>query len=161
MRMAIELLPGEGRPELRAQLSQDIADLDELIGEILLASRLDALDHVEPREEVDLLALLAEEGARSGAEVSGEAVCIYGEARLLRRLIRNLLENARRYAAGSPIEVAVAPLNQGGARLRVADRGPGIPEPERERIFAPFYRPAGMQERSDGGGGLGLALGSF
>jgi signal transduction histidine kinase len=156
--MAIELLPGEGRPELRARLFQDIAELDELIGEILLASRLDALDHIERTEEVDLLALLAEEGTRTGAEVSGEPVCIQGDPRLLRRLIRNLLENARRYAASSPVETSVAPLNQSGARLRVADRGPGIPEPERERIFAPFYRPAGMQERGDGGVGLGLAL---
>jgi signal transduction histidine kinase len=158
MRLAIELLPGDERPELRARLSQDIAELDELIGEILLASRLDALDHIERTEEVDLLALLAEEGARTGAEVSGEPVCIQGDPRLLRRLIRNLLENARRYAVSSPIEAAVAPLNQGGACLRVADRGPGIPESERERIFAPFYRPAGMQERGEGGVGLGLAL---
>ena len=47
MRMAVELLPGEERPELRAQLSKDIGELDELIGELLLASRLDALD--QPR----------------------------------------------------------------------------------------------------------------
>src|SRR5262249_21037210 len=135
MRMAIELLPGEGRPELRARLFQDIAELDELIGEILLASRLDALDHIERREEVDLLALLAEEGARTGAEVSGEPVCIQGDPRLLRRLIRNLLENARRYAAGSPVEASVAPLNQSVARRQDAGRGPGIPEPQHEHIF--------------------------
>src|SRR5262249_21266286 len=45
-----------------------------------------------------------------------------------------------------------------GARLCIADRGPGVPEQERERIFAPFYRPTGMRERGDGGVGLGLAL---
>jgi len=45
----------------------------------------------------------------------------------------------------------------GGAELRVCDRGPGVPEAERERIFEPFYRPAGARER-DGGVGLGLAL---
>ncbi len=158
MRMAVELLQGEDRPELRARLSQDIAELDELIGELLLASRLDTLDHVERTEDVDLLALLAEEGARTEAEVSGEPVSIQGDPRMLRRLIRNLLENARRYAGGSPIEASVVPLNHTGARLRIADRGPGVPEPERERIFEPFYRPAGMRERGDGGVGLGLAL---
>jgi signal transduction histidine kinase len=158
MRMAIELLSGADRPELRARLSLDIAELDALIGELLLASRLDALEQLERAEDVDLLALLAEEGARTGAEVSGEAVCIQGDARMLRRLMRNLLENAQRYAAGSPIEASVVSLPPMGACLRVADRGPGVPEQERERIFEPFYRPTGLRERSDGGVGLGLAL---
>ncbi len=158
MRMAIELLAGADRPELRARLSQDIAELDALIGELLLASRLDALEQLEHTEDVDLLALLAEEGARTGAEMSGEAVCIHGDARMLRRLMRNLLENAQRYATGSPIEASVVPLTPAGACLRVADRGPGVPEQERERIFEPFYRPTGLRERGDGGVGLGLAL---
>ena len=161
MRMAAELLPGDERPELRERLSQDIAELDELIGEILLASRLDAmdtLDRLERSEAVDLLALLAEEAARAGAEVSGEPVSIQGDPRMLRRLLRNLLENARRYAAGASIEASVEPLSPTSAQLRIADRGPGIPEEERERIFEPFYRPAHMREQHDTGVGLGLAL---
>jgi signal transduction histidine kinase len=158
IRMAIELLPDAHRPELRARLTQDIAELDALIGELLLASRLDTLTALEHTEEVDMLALLAEEGARVAAEVSGEPVCIQGDPHMLRRLLRNLFENARRYAAGSPVEGSVAPCDSTGIRLCIADRGPGVPEQERERIFAPFYRPAGMRERGDGGVGLGLAL---
>ena len=161
MRMATELLPGDERPELRERLAQDIAELDELIGEILLASRLDAmdtLDRLERTEAVDLLALLAEEAARTGAEVSGEPVSIQGDPRMLRRLMRNLLENAQRYADGAPIEAAVTPFDHGGAQVRIADHGPGIAEDERERIFEPFYRPSGMREQNDGGIGLGLAL---
>jgi signal transduction histidine kinase len=158
IRMAIELLPHAERPELQVRLTQDIAELDALIGELLLASRLDTLEHLEHTEEIDLLALLAEEGARSAAEVSGSSVCIQGDPRMLRRLLRNLFENAQRYAAGSPIEASVVPLHPSGARLCIADRGPGVPEEERERIFAPFYRPTGMRERGDGGVGLGLAL---
>jgi signal transduction histidine kinase len=157
MRMAVELLPGEQRPELRAQLSRDIEELDGLIGELLMASRLDALDRLTATEEVDLLALLAEEAARTGADASGEAVTIRGDPRTLRRLMRNLLENARRYAGGASVEASVRALPAGGAKLLVADRGPGIAESERERIFEPFYRPAGAKE-SDGGVGLGLAL---
>jgi signal transduction histidine kinase len=158
IRMAIELLPHAERPELQTRLTQDIAELDTLIGELLLASRLDTLEHLEHTEEIDLLALLAEEGARSAAEVSGSPVCIQGDPRMLRRLLRNLFENAQRYAAGSPIEASVLPLHPTGARLCIADRGPGVPEQERERIFASFYRPPGMRERGDGGVGLGLAL---
>jgi signal transduction histidine kinase len=158
MRVAIELLGGEDRPELRERVSRDIAELDELIGELLLASRLARLEELEQRREVDLLALVAEEGARSGAEVGGEPVRIQGDPRMLRRLVRNLLENARRYGGGSSVEATVVPLGEGGARLCVADRGPGVPESERERIFEPFYRPPGTRESPDGGVGLGLSL---
>jgi signal transduction histidine kinase len=158
MRMAIELLASADRPELRVRVSQDIAELDALIGELLLASRLDTLEHLGRTEDVDLLALLAEEGARVGAEVSGESVCIQGDTPMLRRLMRNLLENAQRYAAGSPIEASVVSLTPTAACLCVADRGPGVPEQERERIFEPFYRLTGLRERHDGGVGLGLAL---
>jgi signal transduction histidine kinase len=157
MRMAVELLPDTVRPALRTRLAQDIAELDALLGELLLASRLDTLHHLEPVEEVDLLALLAEEGARVGAEVSGASVCLQGEPHMLRRLMRNLLENAQRYASGSAIEASVGP-SPNGVRLSVADRGPGVPEEERERIFEPFYRSPRLREPSDTGVGLGLAL---
>jgi len=157
MRMALELLPAAGRPELKARLEKDIAELDELIGELLLASRLDASDRLTQVEDVDLLALLAEEGARTGTEVRGEAVTLRGDPRLLRRLLRNLLENASRHASGATVDAGFARLPDGRVRLSVADRGPGVPESERERIFEPFYRPPGAKE-SDGGVGMGLAL---
>jgi len=156
MRMAVELLGEGSRPELLKRLSEDIRELDDLIGEVLLASRLDAMARLDPTEEVDLLALLAEEGARADADVSGQPTHVRGEPRMLRRLIRNLLDNARRHASGSPIEASVTPLGEGGARLLVEDRGPGVPEGERERIFQPFYRSPGTP--AEGGVGLGLAL---
>jgi signal transduction histidine kinase len=80
---------------------------------------------------------------------------VRGVPRLLRRVVRNLLENARRYSQG---EVLVQ-LRVEGTRavMRVNDRGPGVPEGQRERIFEPFYRLPGASER-DGGVGLGLAL---
>jgi signal transduction histidine kinase len=154
LQMAIELL--EGREELKARMRRDVAELDELIGELLVASRLEGASRAEPSEEVDLLALAAEEAAHTGAAVSGQSRTVRGDARLLRRLVRNLLENARRHAGGAQVEVAVEPLGA-GARVRVADRGPGVAEGERERIFEPFYRPPGASE-ADGGVGLGLAL---
>jgi signal transduction histidine kinase len=157
IRMAVEMLKTDAKPELRAELERDIAELDVLVDEILLASRLDAGPAPDAREDVDFLALAAEECARVDAALDGEPVTVRGEPRLLRRLIRNLLENARRYGAGAPIEVRVGRSAHGGAELRVCDRGPGVPGAERERIFEPFYRPAGARER-EGGVGLGLAL---
>lgn len=157
IRMAIELMPVDDRPELRAQLRKDIGELDALIDEVLLASRLETLQQPLQMEEVDLLALLAEEAARTGAQVAGEPAVIRGDPWLLRRLLRNLLENAKRYAGGSEVEARVEHSARGGLTLSICDRGPGIPEAERERIFQPFYRPQGIRE-GDGGVGLGLAL---
>ena len=78
-----------------------------------------------------------------------------GVAKLLRRAVRNLLENARRYGAGE----VVLKLSSGHeqALIQVCDRGPGVPEALQDRIFEPFYRLPGASER-DGGVGLGLAL---
>jgi signal transduction histidine kinase len=156
MRMAIELLAADERPELKARLARDIAELDALIGELLEASRLDAGAAPERTEEVDLLALAAEEAAEFGAEVSGSVTTLQGDPRLLRRLVRNLLENARRHGGGNAIEVTVAAAAD-QVTLSVCDRGPGVPEAERERIFEPFHRLRGTAE-SGTGVGLGLAL---
>jgi len=161
VRVAIELLGGAEGTELRANVARDIAELDDLIGELLLASRLDALEPgraLDRREPIDLLGLAAEEASRFGAAVDGEAVVVVGDRTLLRRLVRNLLENARRHGDGSPVEVSVAKLGPGRARVCVSDRGPGVSENERDRIFAAFYRPTGARESKDGSFGLGLAL---
>jgi signal transduction histidine kinase len=156
MRMALELLPADTRPELRDGLEHDIAELDALIAGLLLASRLDALEQPLQTEDIDLLALAAEEAARFGIEAAGEPVSVRGEPRLLHHLVRNLLTNACRYAAGAPVEVRVE-RGKDQAVLAVADRGPGVPELERERIFEPFYRLSGSQQNADGAG-LGLSL---
>lgn len=160
IRVALELLGTDARPDLKEELRRDIAELDALIEEILLAARLDAADGAaEPRanfEDVDLAALAAEECARVGASFEGAPHVVRGDARLLRRLVRNLLENARRYGADTPVEVTLS-SDGGSAVLAVADRGPGVAVDERERIFEPFYRARGAPE-SAGGVGLGLAL---
>jgi signal transduction histidine kinase len=165
LRMALELLAGDARPELRARVARDIAELDQLVDEILLASRLDALGPraAEERvETVDLLALVAEECARqteiADALAEGEAALVRGDPALLRRLVRNLLDNARRHAPGAAVRARVAAIAGGGARLEVEDDGPGVPEDERERVFEPFHRAAGRREGAGGGAGLGLAL---
>lgn len=156
LRMAAELLGEAADPKLRAQMTRDVAALDTALDELLAVSRLDLLDVTAHHDEVDFLALAAEEAAAFGIEVEGEPAHLRGDARSLRHLVRNLLANARRHAAESPVEVRVGAIENGGARLEVADRGPGIPEEERARIFEPFTRGAGAAREA--GVGLGLAI---
>lgn len=160
IRMGLELMEPEGSAAFRQEIQQNIAELDQLIDEILLASRLDARESdIGTVELVDLTGLAAEECARAGAELvpseDGQALVVHGVSKLLRRAVRNLLENARRYSSG-PVTVELT-RDGDDAVVRVRDRGPGVPPAERERIFEPFYRLAGASERH-GGVGLGLAL---
>jgi signal transduction histidine kinase len=158
MKMAIAMLPqaeGAQRDALRREVEANIAELDALVEEVLLASRLDAGAWALKREPVELLGLAAEEAARVDAQVSGEPISVSGDERLLRRALRNLLENARRYGAGA-ID-AIVERDARAVRLRVCDRGPGVPEAFRERIFEAFFRLPGHAER-EGGVGLGLSL---
>lgn len=161
IRMGMELMVGQQpSPAFREEILRNIAELDQLVDEILLASRLDAHEaDVGTVELVDLIGLSAEECARVDADLdvsaSPDSVDVMGVSKLLRRAIRNLLENARRYSTGE-ITVVVN-RRQGHAEVRVCDRGPGVPLTHRERIFEPFYRLPGASERA-GGVGLGLAL---
>ena len=157
MRLAIERLSKGGQaadPQASAELARNIAELDVLIGELLLTSRLDAARRLERVERLDLLALAAEEAAHFDREVTGEPVLLDGDPLLLRRLIRNLLENARAHAGGAS-EIRVT-RHEAGVRLAVEDAGPGVRDEDRERIFEPFYRR--RDEPQSTGAGLGLAI---
>jgi len=161
VRMALELAtePGLGddaRERLRVDATRDIEELDALIGDLLLAGRL--ADTELPREfvPVALYDVVAGEAERVSASVAGESLTAYGNARMLRSLVRNLLENARRHGR-DPVHATLTRDAQ-TAVLRVEDAGDGVPLQDRERIFEPFYRPSGHREGKDGGVGLGLSL---
>jgi two-component system, OmpR family, sensor histidine kinase RstB len=174
IRLALDLFERSGEAKYKTDLERDIGELETLIEEILLASRLDAMPVLQMAEEVDLLALAAEECARyDDCTLDGEAVSVTGDPRLLRRMIRNLLENAKRHGT-PPVTVTVAragllehdpekwePVFGKGScsnnklvTLDVADSGNGFPVSERERVFTPFHR---LGEDAKGAG-LGLAL---
>ena len=163
IRMGLELMvsPTESAAvQAKDEITLNIAELDQLIDEILLASRLDAkeadLGTIEP---VDLLGLAAEECARTGATLETDPayseLVVLGVSKLLRRAVRNLLENAGRYADGQ----TTLSLSQDDTSvcIQVCDNGPGVPQAFQTRIFEPFYRLPGASER-DGGVGLGLSL---
>lgn len=163
LKMAFSMLDDAGaaqRARLQQEIHTNIAELDALVEEVLLASRLESGATAGLGDSpVDMLALAAEEASRSGAELELEddvaALRMKGDERLLRRALRNLLENARRYGGA---ELLLQLRRRGGElELRVCDRGPGVPPEMRERIFEAFFRLPGHAEQA-GGVGLGLSL---
>ncbi len=163
LKMAVAMyteLPDAQRAGLQREIDTNVAELDALVEEVLLASRLDAGAVLDRSDPVDLLGIAAEEAARVDAEVEAEGAPQHlvrpGNERLLRRALRNLLENARRYGGGE-IRAQVVADATGAVQLRVCDRGAGVPDDLRERIFEPYFRLPGHAER-EGGVGLGLSL---
>jgi signal transduction histidine kinase len=155
LRMAIDLFEQSGDVRTRDEIVRNLAELDSLVEEILLASRLDHVEGLDHKEPVDLLAVVAEEAVRAGVSVDGASAIVEGDPRLLGRLVRNLMQNAVRHGA-PPIEARV---DRDGAKVRlsVRDHGAGVPAGEGDRVFEAFYRPSGRSE-SSGGWGLGLSL---
>jgi signal transduction histidine kinase len=153
IRLALELFERSGEAKYKTDLERDLAELEALIDEILLASRLEAMPVLQATEDIDLLALAAEECARyDDCTLDGEAASVSGDPRLIRRMVRNLLENAKRHGT-PPVRVTVARAGK-GVTLDVADGGAGVPASERERVFTAFHR-LGQDGK---GAGLGLSL---
>jgi two-component system OmpR family sensor kinase len=164
LRLAVEMLAAGTEGELGPSIRRDIAELDALVGEILLASRLDHGGDTDIEEVIDCLALAAEEVARAGVSLAdvapgAGAFEVLGSPRLLRRLIRNLIDNALEHGS-PPVEVVLTGGEPAGGFpvvIAVRDHGPGIPPTMVDRVFEPFFRPDGVGEGA-GGWGLGLSL---
>jgi two-component system OmpR family sensor kinase len=110
-------------------------------------------------ESIDLTGLASEECAATQVALDlgddPQSLAVPGVPRLMRRMLRNLIDNARRHGSPEDIQVCLQADNAHWVSLSVSDRGPGVPAPLRDRIFEPFYRIPGAV---DGGAGLGLAL---
>lgn len=161
LRLAVEMLPGESDPKLIAGLVRDLDVMDTLLSQYLaLASGMieEAIESLDLRELVDGVVADAQ---RAGANVhwtpgSAPVMCAV-RAHSLERIVTNLLDNARRYSADGEIEIECISEN-GEVVIRILDRGPGIPEAERETVFRPFYRLEAARSVAGGGSGLGLAI---
>ncbi|EBA10712.1 sensor histidine kinase [Roseobacter sp. CCS2] len=153
IRLGIELFRDTGATTRLETVEMDIAQLDQLIDEILTLSRLDAAPAALDAD-IDLLGLVAEECADAGVSVTGQPAVIRGNRDLLRRLVRNLVTNAEKHGA-HPIEVEIT-QKSGETTLSVRDAGKGIPIADREKVFERFFR--GRDRQNVDGYGLGLAL---
>ncbi len=152
-------LTEEERHELSMGVVEEGERLSRLVENLLDVSRLESGSAPPRLEPVDLAGVLeaAREslGGDSGAVrlgIDAEIPALTADAAHLERAFANLFANAVHHGDGQPVLVRSREV---GGRLvvRVVDRGPGIPEPERERIFEPFYRRGGGE-----GSGLGLSI---
>jgi len=155
----------EYRAALEA-IGASVAETSTMIADLLTLARIDAGRQPIVQSQVNIGALasvIAEETMRTfpdhpiSTDVDGEAV-IEGDARLLQRLLANLVENACHYTPpGTPVAITVRPEREWLA-VRVRDEGPGIVPAEIEHLFERFYRGAGGVESGHHGAGLGLSL---
>ncbi len=153
------------QPEAGDEAASAIRDLAEqgaeVVGELLLFAQrgsapLIALDLVElVRRQENVLRHLLGDGVELLLELEGEPVPVVGDAVALRRLVLNLVLNARDAVAGRGGRITVRVEHTAGrAVLEVADDGPGIPAEVREHLFEPFF----TLRRQGRGSGLGLAV---
>jgi signal transduction histidine kinase len=169
IRVALELAAEDpvAARDVLTDVTTDLDEIDQLIGDILTTARLDgeaapitrqpmnlgdlaerAIDRFETRHPARKL-----ERSLDGAERAIEC-----DAVLLRRALDNLLDNAAKYSdSGTPVKLAVIP-NGTRVAFEIVDTGIGMSPDELERAFTPFWRADGSRTRKTGGVGLGLAL---
>jgi len=161
LRTSIELALRRERPaeELRAALEVargDVESLSVLAGRLLDLERL-RQSHAPARAPTDVSALVDELVRRVDdslvRSMLGPEVMANVDADMLRQALANLVENAQKFAPGTPVVIAHEPA-PGELRLTVSDEGPGIPPELRAVIFEPFHRLV----RDKQGAGLGLAI---
>lgn len=165
----LALMRERSTSEYRAALEEigaSVAETSTMLADLLTLARIDAGRQPITRSSVDMRDLVIEitENAAIAfpdhpisADLDADAT-IEGEARLLRRMLANLVENACHYTPpGTPVAVMVRPEREWLA-VRVRDEGPGIAPTELEHLFERFYRGASGVESGHHGAGLGLSL---
>lgn len=167
MAAELEVAIRHPRPAELTSVLPDVLDearrLERIIDSLLLLARWDEQPGEDRRDALDLDDLVIDEVSRvtlaAGVAVDTRAVSagqVHGDAELLRRAVRNLLENAVRH--GRTRVVVRLAERAGSVVLEVDDDGPGIAESERLRVFERFTRLDDARARTSGGTGLGLAI---
>jgi len=149
-------------PSAAATVLVETDRLERLVSDLLLLARADEHGLVMRMQDVDLDDIVTEEAARLRRQglrhvvTDVRSVRVRGDTQHLVRAVRNVTDNAMRYAA-TTVELHVS-TRDGTAQVDVVDDGPGIPPLERDRVFERFVRLDASRERETGGTGLGLAI---
>jgi two-component system, OmpR family, sensor histidine kinase MtrB len=140
-------------------LVSDVRRLRDLVADLMEISRFDAGVEQPSLEPIDLgrviTAVVTARLPEAAVSLPDAPVLVHSESRRLDRILGNLLDNARRHAPGSPVEVAMVPTLD-GVVVVVADRGPGVDGEALEHLFDRFY--TADPARTQGSTGLGLAI---
>jgi len=155
LRLGLEMLPRKTDQALVERMTRDVEEMNELITQAVELGKTLGAGESKP---VDLLALLSDLAAgRPRIELQAGGPCVHQVQPLaLRRIVGNLLDNALRYSSARV--TLRLDCRERPPVIFVLDRGPGIPEAEREAVFRPFYRLEQSRNRRTGGSGLGLAV---
>jgi two-component system osmolarity sensor histidine kinase EnvZ len=156
LRLGLEMSGADA--QLRDGMTADIEEMDRIINQFLDFARTDGGEALQHADLAAVAAEVAEHYRRHGKFVTTELASVPDlplQAMSMRRVVLNLVDNALRYG-GKEVSVAVRAEN-GAAMLDVADRGPGIPAAEVERLKQPFTR-LEVARSDKGGAGLGLAI---
>ncbi len=155
----------DDRSELLLAADEALDDLADLVTNLLDLSRVQAgvlrpeLQAVDVAEVIDrALHLSPHVLDRVVVDLPPDLPHLEADGGLLERVVANLLENAVRYSPPGENVRLSASAHAAAVQIRVADRGPGIPEDERDRVFAPFQRREDHATRYSAGVGLGLAI---
>ncbi|RXK55568.1 HAMP domain-containing histidine kinase [Oleiharenicola lentus] len=158
------------RTDYLRTIGRETQRLARLVGNALEFSRLEQGKKKFERVSLDAAAALgrlldthvprlAEAGLRVERKLPGGSVMLTTDADALEQIVLNLLDNAAKYAAsGGEVTVELLPGAGHGARVRVLDRGPGVPADHRERIFEKFHRVDDALTAEQTGTGLGLSI---
>ena len=156
LRLGIEMSGAD--PQLRDGMTADIEEMDRTINQFLDFARTDGGETLQHADLAAIAAEVAEHYGRRGKSVATDFSRVPElplQVLSMRRVVLNLIDNALRYGEK---EVSVAVRAEAGAAvLEVADRGPGIPASEAERLKQPFTR-LEVARSDKGGAGLGLAI---
>ena len=155
LRFRVEAAPEEAQ----AKMTADIDQMEAMIAATLTFVRDAQADPIRTRLELSsLLESIVDDMAETGADVTvqtAEKVVIDADSLALRRLLTNLIENAIKYGARARCTLSV---HDRLAEIDIEDDGPGVPVPELNRVFDPFYRREPSRNRQTGGIGLGLSV---
>ncbi|MBZ0127445.1 MAG: HAMP domain-containing protein [Rhodocyclaceae bacterium] len=160
IRLALGMLSEKPDRDLAERIMHDVDGMNELIARCLEVSRDFAEQDSVGLNLCDLLAEVAAEYMHSGIEIRGRKgpdCNLRVRPLALKRILANLIDNAARYGEGQPIDIEYR-VEGGCVEVCVLDRGPGIPEAEREAVFRPFHRLEPSRSSRTGGSGLGLAI---